>query len=143
MKKYLICLLLLNTTFLVLSGQPDFLMKKCISNISPSSKIIKDFNIQLGEIYSPFGFRYKAKLSLVKRTKYRFSMCTADNSNGQLILDIRDQTNKIVLSSYDKNTGTIYSYVDFDCKESGMYQVCFDFTGGKSGSGVSIVSIMQ
>jgi hypothetical protein len=143
MKKYLVCFFLLNTTFLVLSGQPDFLMKKCITSVGPSSKIIKDFNIQLGEKNSPNEFRYKANLSLRKRTTYRFTMCTADNSKGQLILDIRDQTNKTALSSFDQNTGTIYPYVDFVCNKSGVYQICFDFTGGQSGSGVSIVSIIQ
>jgi hypothetical protein len=70
-------------------------------------------------------------------------MCTADNSKGQLILNIMDRENKPLLSSYDQNTGTIYPYVDFICKKSGIYQVGFDFTDGQSGSGVSIVSMIQ
>jgi hypothetical protein len=143
MKKYLVCFFLLNTTFLVLSGQHDFLMKKCILSVGPSSKIIKDFNIQMGEKHSSCEFRYKENLSLRKRTKYRFTMCTADNSKGQLILELRDQENKTVLSSYDQNTGTIYSNVDFVCNKNGIYQICFDFTDGQSGSGVSIVSMIQ
>jgi hypothetical protein len=128
---------------MALSGQPDYLMKKCILSVGPSSRIIKDFNIQLGEKHSPYEFRYKATISLRKRIKYRFTMCTADNSRGQLILNIWDEANNVVLSSVDKETGTIYSYVDLICVKSGIYQIYFDFTDGQSGSGVSIVSMIK
>jgi len=143
MKIFLFCFFLLNTNFLVLSGQPDYLIKKCILSVDPSSKIIKDFNIQMGEKHSSYEFRYKENLPMRKNTKYRFTMCTADNSKGQLILEIRDQENKTVLSSYDRNTGTIYSIVDFVSNKSGIYQIFFDFTEGQSGSGVSIVSMIK
>ncbi|HPA87378.1 MAG TPA: hypothetical protein PK106_06245, partial [Bacteroidales bacterium] len=73
----------------------------------------------------------------------RFTLCTADNSNGVLILTILDEENKEILSSVDPETGKAYSYVDFICNKSGVYQVGFDFTGGQSGLGVSIVSMIQ
>jgi hypothetical protein len=127
----------------MLSGQSDPLMKKCISSAGPAAKYIKDFNIQLGEKHSQDEFRYKATLSLRKKTRYRFTMCTAENSKGQLILTIRDNTDKTILSSYDQKTGTIQPYVDLVCEKSGIYQIYFDFTGGQSGSGVSVVSLIQ
>jgi hypothetical protein len=143
MKKYLFFLFLLNITIFNLSGQTDQLLKKCILSMDPKAKFIKDFRIQLGEQYSPGEFRYKETLSLRKKTRYRFTMCTADNSKGQLILNIRDNSDNPVVSSYDQETGTIYPYVDLTCDRSGIYQICFDFTGGQAGSGVSIVSTIQ
>jgi hypothetical protein len=143
MKKYLFSVFFLFSVSFILYGQRNPLVNKCILSTGPTAKYLKDFSIQLGENHSQGEFRFKATLSLRKRTKYRFTMCTADNSKGQLILNIMDRENKPLLSSYDQNTGTIYPYVDFICKKSGIYQVGFDFTDGQSGSGVSIVSMIQ
>lgn len=144
MKKQVICFLLLNATFCILNGQPnDPLMKKCISNSGSETKYIKDFNVQLGDQNSQNEFRYKATMSLRERTVYRFTMCTAENSKGRLILNIKDNSDNLVISSYDPKTFTILPYVDFSCQKSGLYNIYFDFTEGKSGSGVSIVSTIQ
>ena len=43
-------------------------------------------------------------MSLWKNTKYRFTMCNAENSKGQLILTIKDESNKVILSSFDKKS---------------------------------------
>ena len=82
-------------------------------------------------------------MSLWKNTKYRFTMCNADNSKGQLILTIRDDANKLILSSQDKKTGKIYSFVDFECQKSGIYLISYDFTDGQQGSGVGVVSMIK
>ena len=87
--------------------------------------------------------RYKANMSLWKNTKYRFTMCSTEDSKGQLILSIKDDANKIILTSYDKKTGKTYSFVDFVCNKSGIYQLNFDFTDGQQGSGVGVVSMVK
>jgi hypothetical protein len=145
MKKHLFGLLFLLLAFAILSGQTttDPLLSKCLSSTGPAAKYLKDYRIQLGQGTSQNDFRYKAKMSLWKNTRYRFTLCTADNSKGRLILSIWDETNKIILSSVDQNTGAIYPFVDFICNKSGVYQVGFDFTDRQSGSGVSIVSMIQ
>ncbi|TFG40704.1 MAG: hypothetical protein E4H43_05330 [Bacteroidia bacterium] len=143
MKKYLFIVFFLISVSFTLYGQRDHLVNKCILCTDSTAKYLKDFTIQLGENYPQGEFRFKATLSLRKKTKYRFTMCTADDSKGQLILNLRDRTNKTVLTSYDQNSGSIYPYVDFICKKSGIYHVGFDFTNGQSGSGVSIVSMIQ
>ena len=145
MKKYLLGFLFLLPVTGVLSAQsvPDQLISKCLHSTGPAAKYLKDFRIQLGKAASESEFRYKANMSLWKNTRYRFTMCTADDSSGQLILNILDDLNKPVLSSYDTKTGTIYPYVDLICNKSGIYQVYFDFTGYQSGSGVTIVSMIQ
>ena len=82
-------------------------------------------------------------MSLWKSTKYRFTMCNAENSKGQLILIIKDEANKVILSSLDKKTGKVYSFVDFECQKSGIYQISYDFIDGQQGSGVGVVSMLK
>jgi len=145
MKKYLLGFLLLLPACAILRGQTqnDPLVSKCLQSTGPAAKYLKDFRIQLGQGTSPDLLRYKANMSLWKNTRYRFTLCTADNSKGRLILNIQDEANNVVLSSVDGKTGTIYNYVDLICNRSGIYQIYFDFTDGQSGSGVSIVSMVQ
>ena len=145
MKKYLLELLFLLPVLAVLSGQtsPDPLLSKCLLSTGPAAKYLKDFRIQLGQAASDSEFRYKANMSLWKNTRYRFTMCTSDNSRGQLILNILDDSDKTVLSSRDTKTDVIYPFVDLICNKSGVYQIYFDFTEHQSGSGVTIVSMIQ
>ena len=70
-------------------------------------------------------------------------MCNAEDSKGQLILTIKDDANKVVLSSFDQKIGKIYSFVDFICQKSGIYQINYDFTDGQQGSGVGVVSMIK
>lgn len=137
--------MLLLPAFVLLCGQNqnDPLVSQCLQSTGPDAKYLKDFRIQLGQGSSLDLLRYKANMSLWKNTRYRFTLCTADNSKGRLILNIQDDANNVVLSSVDDKTGTVYNYVDLICNKSGIYQIYFDFTEGQSGSGVSIVSMVQ
>jgi hypothetical protein len=145
MKKIILSLTFLLTLGIVSFGQiTDPLISNCATNAGANARYLKDFRIQLGKAASNQSeLRYKANMSLWKNTKYRFTMCNADNSKGQLILIIRDEANKIILSSQDKKTGKIYSFVDFECQKSGIYQINYDFTDGQQGSGVGVVSMIK
>jgi hypothetical protein len=140
---------ILTLTFLFIIGMLSFgqvtdpLVSNCATNAGTNAKYLKDFRIQLGKASTQGEFRYKANMSLWKNTKYRFTMCNADNSKGQLILSIKDESNKLILSSFDKKTGKIYPFVDFECQKSGLYQVSYDFTDGQQGSGVGVVSMIK
>jgi hypothetical protein len=124
-------------------GLGEHLFRDCLTSTGPTAKYLKDFRIQLGQAGSLNEFRYKTKMSLWKNNTYRFTLCTADNSRGKLILNIWDESNNPILSSVEQQSGTVYPYVDFICSKSGVYQFGFDFTGGQSGSGVSIVSMIE
>lgn len=144
MKKAILSLVFILAIGSISFGQDtDPLISNCVTNAGPDTKYLKDFRIQLGQATTQGEFRYKANMSLWKNTKYRFSMCNADNSKGQLILTIKDETNKPVLMSFDKKTGKIYSAVDFECLKSGLYQISYDFTDGQQGSGVGVVSMVK
>jgi hypothetical protein len=70
-------------------------------------------------------------------------LCNKQESKGQLILNIKDDANKLVLTSFDQKTGKTYPFVDFICNKSGIYQLDFDFTDGQQGSGVGVVSMLK
>ena len=129
---------------ILLHGQTsDPLITSCRMNAGPNAKYLKDFRVQLAKAPSAGEFRYKAQMSLWKNTKYRFTMCNAEDSKGKLILSIKDDTDKVVISSYDPKSGKIYPYVDFICNKSGIYNLSFDFTEGQQGSGVGVVSMVK
>jgi len=144
MKKYITLLFLLLIGGFTLKGQTtDPLVSKCVMNTGPDAKYLKDFRIQLGQAAATGEPRYKAQMSLWKNTKYRFSMCNSEDSKGKLILSVKDNTNKIILSSFDQKTGKIYPYVDFICNKSGIYQLNYDFANGQQGSGVGVISMLK
>ncbi len=145
MKKYLTGLILSFLLVAVCSGQaePDSLMRGCMQTTGSASKYLKDFRIKLGEGTPGSGFRYRANLPLWKSTRYRFTMCTSEDSRGKLILTIKDDLNRQVLSSFDEKSENVYPYVEFVCNKSGIYKLYFDFTRSLSGSGISIVSLVK
>jgi hypothetical protein len=144
MKKYLISVLFLFAFVIIASGQTtDKLVSNCVNNAGPNTKYLKDFRVQLGKAVSQTDLRFKANMSLWKNTKYRFSLCNSDDSKGNLILSIKDDANKVVLSSFDQKSGKTYPYVDFICNKSGIYQLNYDFINGQQGSGVGVVSMVK
>lgn len=144
MKKIFITLTILFTFGFLSFGQvTDPMISNCVVNVGSNAKYLKDFRIQLGKTATQNDLRFKANMSLWKNTKYRFTMCNAENSKGQLILSIKDDANKLILSSFNKKTGKIFSFVDFECQKSGIYQISYDFTDGQQGSGVGVVSMIK
>ena len=119
MKKTIITLTILFTFGLLSFGQvTDPLINSCAMSAGSDAKYLKDFRIQLGKTTNQNDLRFKTNMSLWKNTKYRFTMCNAQNSKGQLILAIKDDNNKLVVSSFDKKTGKIYPFVDFDARKA-------------------------
>jgi hypothetical protein len=144
MKRFILSLTVLFTLGAFSYGQiTDPLISKCATNAGDNARYLKDFRIELGKATGHSDFRYKANMSLWKNTKYRFTMCNADNSKGQLILAIHDESNKLILTSQDKKSGKIYSFIDFECQKSGIYQISFDFNDGQQGSGIGVVSMIK
>ena len=144
MKKTILSLIFLLALGVLSFGQvSDPLISDCATNAGADARYLKDFRIQLGKSSNQDELRYKANMSLWKNTRYRFTMCNAENSKGQLILTIKDDANKVILSSFDKKSGKIYTFVDFECQKSGIYQISYDFSNGQQGSGVGVVSMIK
>jgi hypothetical protein len=144
MKNFILTLLLLLAYGYQVCGQStDPLMGKCLQSAGADARYLKDFRIQLGKTTAEGDLRYKANISLWKDMKYRFTLCNEGESKGLLILNVKDDGNKMVLSSFDKKTGKAYTSVDFTCNKSGIYQLSYDFTEKEQGSGIGLVSIVK
>jgi hypothetical protein len=144
MKKSIISVLFLLAIRCISFGQvADQIVSNCVMNAGTNAKYLKDFRVQLGKSTDKSELRYKANMSLWKNTKYRFTMCNAEDSKGQLILNIKNDANNVVVSSFDLKSGKIYPFVDFVCQKSGIYQLYYDFNDGQQGSGVGVVSMVK
>lgn len=144
MKKIVWILSLLILVPMFIAGQTtDSFVSKCAMNTGPNTTYLKDFRIQLGKGGVQPELRNKQIFPLSKNMKYRFTLCNAENSTGQLIMKIKDDQGKLILSSYDSKSGKAYPSVDFQCNKSGTYQISFDFVDYQQGLGVGIVSLVK
>jgi len=76
--------LILVSGVLARAQSSDPLVSNCVMNAGADARYLKDFRIQLSKGSPGEELRYKAQMSLWKNTKYRFSMCNADDSQGSL-----------------------------------------------------------
>jgi len=144
MKKHLIILSLslLITSFL--SAQTtDPLVTRCAMNAGPNTTYLKDFRVQLRKGSPQTELRYKQVFALSKNMKYRFTLCNSEDSEGQLIMRLKDDTGKIVLTSFDQNSGKTYPAIEFTCMKTGTYQLYFDFLNFQQGLGVGVISLVK
>jgi len=118
---------------------PDFI-EQCSSNSGKDATYLKDFQVVLAAAQSaqlPPVARYPLVLS--KNNIYRFSICTAEGSDGKAILQLYD-SNKLIFSSYNKDSGEEFNPFNFMCQKTGIYHVFISFQEGKEGQAVGILS---
>jgi len=144
MKKCLLSLAAILIFPLLICGQSaDPLVSRCAMNAGPNTTYLKDFRVQLGKGSTQSELRFRQVFPLSKNMKYRFTLCNADNSKGELIMRLKDDTGRTVLQSYDPKSGKTYPYVEFSCSRTGTYQLYFDFRDFDQGTGVGIVSLVK
>jgi hypothetical protein len=117
----------------------DFI-EQCSEKSGEDATYLKDFQVVLAAAqpdHLPPVTRYPIVLS--KNNIYRFSICTAEGSEGEAILQLYD-SNNLIFSSYDKNTGEEYNPFNFMCRKTGIYHVFISFREGKEGQAVGILS---
>ena len=104
---------------------------------------LKDFIVKL-DAGVPGGNPPSAKFSMVlsKSTQYRFSICTAPDSDGEAILQLFDM-NVLQGSTYISATGKEFPFFDFKCQKTGVYHVFISFKEGKPGEAVGILSFVK
>ena len=129
---------------LILRAQTtDPLVSKCAMAAGPNTTYLKDFRVQLGKGNPQSELRYKQVFPLSKNMKYKFTLCSAENSAGILIMKIKDDTGKQVLASYDQKSGKTFPSVEFTCNKTGTYQLSFDFLNFTQGLGVGVISLVK
>ena len=129
----------------IMHGQAatDDLVSTCVLAAGDNTTYLKDFRVQLPKGASTDATPvYKANMYLMKNMKYRFSVCNAPASKGELIVTIYDQ-GKELISSFNRNTGKQYGSIDFICNKTGLYTLWYGFKNGEQGSGVGVVSMIR
>ena len=82
---------------------------------------------------------YKQTIALRKGNRYRFTICTDEESAGEAVLKLYNE-GKMIGSSFNPETGKEYRSFDFDCNKFGYYVIMVSFKDGKNGSAIGILS---
>ena len=82
---------------------------------------------------------FRQAVAIKKGNRYRFSICTDEESVGEAILQLYDE-GKMMVSSYDPNTGKTFQNFDFDCSKTAYYVIFVSFKDGRQGSAISVLS---
>ena len=72
-----------------------------------------------------------------KGNRYRFTICTDEDSDGEAILEVFLEARKVGSSFVN---GKHFQSFDFDCTNSAAYMIMISFKDGKAGSAVFILS---
>lgn len=116
------------------------LVQTCAKSAGSDATYLKDFIVKLDGIRPnerPPVFR--STLVLRKNVVYRFSLCNLDNSSGEAVLRLYDETN-LLASTFYPETGKEYKSINFTCQKSGVYTIMISFKEGKPGEAIGIMS---
>ncbi|MBE0676187.1 MAG: hypothetical protein IH591_16140 [Bacteroidales bacterium] len=136
-------LLILLVPFLMMGQSEADITSKCVLSAGPNTTYLKDHVIKLARATSKTSIPVvKENLYLMKNFKYRFTLCNAEGSQGELTISIYDSDRKIT-GSYDEKSGKVYNSIDFVCNKTGMYTLWYSFRNGEQGMGVGVVSLIK
>ncbi len=144
MKKFIIIFVVLTFTASVFTQAQDVsqLTAQCAANAG-DVMYLKDFVVKLDQ-GTPGGAPPTARFALLlsKSVVYRFSICSAPNSDGEAVLQLFDMNN-LQGSTFITATGRDFPFFDFKCQKTGVYHVFISFKEGKAGEGVGIMSYVK
>lgn len=144
MKKFIIIFAVLTFTASAFIKAQDVsqLTAQCAANAG-DVMYLKDFVVKLDQ-GTPGGAPPTARFALLlsKSVVYRFSICSAPNSDGEAVLQLFDM-NTLLGSTFISATGKDFPFFDFKCQKTGVYHVFISFKEGKAGEGVGIMSYVK
>lgn len=119
------------------------MVSDCALSIGGNTTYLKDFVIKLPEASNQDNIPvHKENIYLMKKQTYLFTQCNAEDSEGELIIELYE-ANELITSSINKRNGKVYSAVEFSCNKTGLYTLWYSFKDGKKGLGVGIVSLLK
>lgn len=144
MRKFIIILSVLTWILpaAILAQDVSQLTAQCAANAG-DVMYLKDFVVKLDQ-GTPGGAPPTARFALLlsKNVVYRFSICTAPNSDGEAVLQLFDM-NTLLGSTFISATGKEFPFFDFKCQKTSVYHVFISFKDGKAGEGVGIMSYVK
>ena len=138
----IILFIALSCTFSLRAQDISQLTAQCAANAG-DVMYLKDFVVKL-DAGTPGGAPPTARFALLlsKSVVYRFSICTAPNSEGEAVLQLFDM-NTLLGSTFISATGKDFPFFDFKCQKTGVYHVFISFKEGKAGEGVGVLSYVK
>lgn len=119
------------------------LVNNCALSVGDNATYLKDFKVKLKKAKRnspPPVARFSVVLN--KGTHYRFTLCNANDYEGEGVIQLYD-AQRLLGSTINMKTGQEYKSFDFLCKKSAIYQVFISFKGGKEGCCVGILSMVK
>ena len=112
----------------------------CTKIAGGDATLEKSYLVQLaaaktGERQTPF----KQAVAMRKGNRYRFTICTDEESTGEAILELYDEAKKVG-ASYNPETNKTHQNFDFDCTKTAVYIIFISIKDGKDGSAIGIAS---
>jgi hypothetical protein len=119
------------------------LVEFCVTCAGDDATYQKDFPVEL-EAAGPDGKAPQQKITVVlqKNIEYRFTVCSAENSEGKAYLQLYDMS-RLFVSTLNQATGQIYKSINFQCQKTGPYHIFLQMQDGKKGSAVAILSFVR
>jgi hypothetical protein len=118
-------------------------VKICTGMAGADATYLKDFLVELqaaqGNEKVP---QAKYSILLNKDTRYRFTLCTDDDSPGKGIVQLFD-TNALQASTFNPTTGKEFKGFDIDIQKTAVYHVFISFHDGKAGKATVIMSLVK
>ncbi len=100
--------------------------ESCISELDTSFHFLKSYSLdgkQGDEVMIEHSY------VLTKNTDYLIKLCSSSESDLDIVVEIFDTNRKNVASS--KNDSTRNSYLEYDCKVTGIYYLQYSFVDSK------------
>lgn len=121
---------------------PSEFVGKCVLDIGNNTTYLKDYVVKLPEANSQDNIpTHKNTAILLKNTHYRLTVCNSDDSEGQGVIYLYNNGEKVASSI--TQSGKIYRSFDFQCNKTGSYQIWISFKDGKEGFAVGILSLVN
>jgi len=143
MKKIFFLIFLLGTAAFLsptVKAQTEAQKVELCTKVAGGATLLSNYPVQLqaakdGERAQVF----RNAAAMRKGNRYRFSICTDEESPGEAIIEVYDE-GKMIGSSYNAESGKTYQNFDFDCNKTAAYIIMIKIKDGKEGSAVGIVS---
>ena len=139
----LLCLLLI----CLCSGQVkaqcgNELVEKAASQSGANAVYLREFKVKFdGSERGKAIPTAKFPVLLSKNTTYRFNVCSAEEFEGKVILQLYLK-DKLIGSTFDTQTSTDVQRFDLTCDKTATYEVVMSFNEGKPGCAVGILSLI-
>lgn len=140
---FYITILFLTIGFTAKAQTEEQKVKICTNMAGSDATYLKDFLIDLPAVQGNEK-RPTAKYSILlnKDTRYRFTLCTDDDSPGKGIVQLLD-TNAQLASTFNPATGKEFKGFDIDIQKTGVYHVIISFHDGLAGKATVIMSLVK